>query len=265
MLMIFYIVFLMLFLLLMQEILRRNKYLTWFVFLILPFALLPWWLEHGSHNLFSWVKIYSVTMGVCWFTLCRYTQLKDKRWPFYVGYMILALNILEAVLKDISKEHYIHYINAVAGILLIFTLPGPKHIKVDMESKHRDFTWDTPIQWIIGYTLWNFAFIYLCVSRDTYIHIAVLGAPLIIGIFNNKLWLQARGFTLGLFGIMIYTYRPMFSEIMRPNQYDQILGLVAASLSLGWMSLYFVLFMKNKYQAILQPHIGTPTKDELKN
>ena len=100
----------------------------------------------------------------------------------------------EASMKDIQSGLYI---NAAAGLLLLVTTPGPKTISVDKEGKWRDFYYDLPFLWVLGYTIWNFTFVSGSYPHMYRMHIAVLLAAVVPAYFDNKLWNQARGFTLG--------------------------------------------------------------------
>ncbi len=124
--------------LLSQEALRRNKRLSWVTFLILPFVLLPWWIAHEEHSLFGWLKIYSISLSVSWALGVRFTALKEKKWAYVVIYVLLLLNIFEAVVLDIAEGHLLNYLNAIAGVLLIVTMPRAHTIRVDETGPYRD-------------------------------------------------------------------------------------------------------------------------------
>lgn len=222
-------------LLLLQELFRRNQWVSWGVFLIFPIVLFPWWKKHEKHSLFGWVKLYSITIGVSWYLAIRFTQLQDYQWSYIIAYLIVAANILEAAIKDISKKSFTNYLNATAGILLIVTLAGYSSMSVNVSSPYRDFAWDIPIYWIIGYTIWNIVMVYLHTPQHFGMHVAVLGSALIIGLMDNTLWLQARAYTLGIFFMLFFTYKPMFDPLRTPKVTHEKVALAGVILSLGWM------------------------------
>ncbi len=113
-------------LLLMQEWFRRSKKLTFFCFGVLPFGLISFWLSTGNTDWFKWVKIFSVIVAVWVLFICRYTKLGEKPWCLSLMYGILAINILEAVTKDYTGGGLAHVLNALAGTILIATLPWPR-------------------------------------------------------------------------------------------------------------------------------------------
>lgn len=207
--------------------------------------LLPWWIQHAEHSLFGWVKIYSVALAVSWLLALRFTALSEKKWTYYFGFLILVLNILEAVILDVAKGNYINYMNAAAGVLLIITLPGPHSITVDEESPFRDLTWDIPLNWIIGYTIWNIVLVYLQRPQHLGMHAAILGAALLVGIKNNKLWLQARAYTLAIFLMLFFSYKPMFVALRPPEIANGAVSLAGAVISLGWMIVHFAVFRRS--------------------
>lgn len=225
---------------LFQETFRRHKWLSWAVFLILPIGLLPWWIIHEEHSFFGWLKLYSVTLSVSWFMAFRSTTLSEKKWAYYIVFMALTFNILEAVILDIAEAYYANYINAAAGVLLIITLPGLRSISLDKESAYHDLAWDIPIGWIIGYTIWNIVFVYLQTPQHMGMHAAILGAALIVGFINNKLWIQARAYTLGIFLMLFFTYKPMFDVLRTPEITNEGMALVGVVISLGWMIVHLV-------------------------
>ena len=52
---------------------------------------------------------------------CVY-YLKGRQWPFLLFYLILLLNILDAVISDMARQNYL---NAVTGLCLMLTIPFP--------------------------------------------------------------------------------------------------------------------------------------------
>jgi len=54
-----------------------------------------------------------------------------------------------------------NYFNAIAGILLIATLDKVDSISVTKDN-YKDVIWNKmTLMWIIGYTIWNWTFVYL--------------------------------------------------------------------------------------------------------
>ena len=233
---------LLIILLALEELFRRSQVISCIVFLVLPIILIPWWREHEKHSRFGWIKLYSAAFAVLWFMFIRFTTLQNYQWAFFVVYLIVALNILEAVLLDIFKKTFSHYCNAAAGILLIVTLATYSSMGLDSSGLYRDLTWNIPVYWILGYTIWNLVIVYLHTPQHFGMHIAVLGSALIVGIIDNNLWIQARAYTLAIFFMLFFTYKPMFDPVRTPANTHQKLAVGGVALSLGWMIVIAVGF-----------------------
>lgn len=243
---IFVIILLLAALIVSYEIFRRYPIIALIVFLGLPLFLWPIWHKSGINEIFLWAKIYSVTIGICGIIACRYTKLGKKRWPFIVLYLLLALNIAEAVVLDITQGNLANILNAVAGILLIITIPWISKIYVDEESPFRDLCWDMSYLWIIGYTIWNWLVVFLNYSDMAGCHIAVLGAPLLISFIHRKHWLQARAFTLGSFLMITYTFKSVWDFLSAPYWGNQTAGLILAIIAISFIGIYTVCFLIGK-------------------
>lgn len=187
------LVFVALFLL--NEFSRRNKYCGFVSFIVLPISLSVLWftaLKDTTYtDWFHLAKVYSATAGCIGFWCIRYVHGKNKKtgkewrlsemkWSLCFPPLILAINICEAVARDIQigsqykgggilsdGTMYVlggswNYMNAIAGILNIITITGwlgiciRKHTKND---KSQDMLWPDMLWfWIIAYDLWNFAY-----------------------------------------------------------------------------------------------------------
>ncbi len=228
-----------------QELQRREPRFVVVCFIALPILLTPYWARVYHTDLFHWVKIFSVIAGVLWFTALRYTRLGKQRWAYYGVLFILAANILEAVLQDLSGGHLAHYLNAAAGILLIVTLFGRlETIQVNTQSRIRDLEWGSmTLAWVIGYTIWNWTFVFLQYPWNAGKHIAVLGAALIVGLMDPKRWLQARAFTLGTYLMFLFSF-PTFVEAAADTSAwsTSTTELLAAGLSIAFMVVYTAWF-----------------------
>lgn len=200
-----YTVIFLIFLLLTYQILYRYPIITWLIFLIAPFALIP--LARTQHNeYFVWIKVFSVAIGIYWLQTLRYTRLGQKNWALWVAWVMVAINISEAVAQSLLHPGMVNFINSLTGLFLIITLPRPGQIHIDTTSPYRSLIWDTPMIWVIGYVIWNWVFIYtlwpaLCVR-----HLAVLGAPFLIALYDNRLFEQARPLTLGPYMLLDFAF-----------------------------------------------------------
>jgi len=235
-------------LLLAQEIFRRFPKVTLVVFIVLPIILIFFLIENKiKTDWFSLTKVFSVTFALIWFSIFRLTKFGETKFAKVIIYLLLLVNIFEAVFKDVLSGGVTHYFNAIAGILLIVTLSGIDSINTT-KDKYKDVNWNgMMLMWIIGYTIWNWTFVYLNYTSVSAHHIAVLGAPLIIAFFNKGRWPQVRLLTLGVY---LFFFFFMFNKL-DPRIYssaswaNESAGLLLAVVSLIFMIIYTIFFLKS--------------------
>ncbi|MTI69793.1 MAG: hypothetical protein FH751_06000 [Firmicutes bacterium] len=208
-----------------NEITRRSKVLSILVYFVLPLvlAMLVYMGVLGSptgKTWFGWVKVISALIGVYGFLLIRFTKLGERKFAAIFPVTILSLNIAEAVYREFEvfatfKELEVdpggivilggiwNVFNGISGIICILTLAGFVGIKVS-KDKSRDMVWpDMTWMYIVGYTLWNFAYVYNCIStRAMYAGFGILLAALIAEyIFKRGAWLQHRAQILSFYAM----------------------------------------------------------------
>jgi Family of unknown function (DUF5692) len=222
-----------------NEITRRNKWLSYLVYIGLPlvFTFTLWKHTAGpdssSGDWFHWVKAYSALAGAVGFMYIRYHKKaqSNKFWLMFPP-LILAINITEAVIRDFqvhalySGDLYgsvvnmitMHggswnVMNGIAGILNILALSGWVGIFVT-KGKYKDMVWTDQLWWwIIAYDLWNFAYLYNSLSDHSfYAGTALLLSCTIPAFFMGKgSWLQHRAQTLGIWMIFAMSF-PSFQD-----------------------------------------------------
>lgn len=226
-------------LILVNELTRRKKWIAVLFFIILPIVLpfvlwLPYTATPGTGastgTWFHWVKVYSALAGCIGFMLIRYNErLAKNKWALMFPPLILSLNILEACIRDF-QVYGLHatgqvidgvvmisgpwnIMNGIAGLLNIVAISGWMGIRIS-KGRSRDMLWpDMMWFWIIAYDLWNFAYVYNCVSDHSfYAGAALLVACTIPAFFIRRgAWLQHRAHTLALW--MMFTMSvPMFVD-----------------------------------------------------
>lgn len=231
-----------------QEFFRRFPKVTLVLFIILPFLLTPYWIENGVTGWFLWAKMFSVVAGVVWFSIFRLTSFGETNFAKTGIYLILVINIIEALFKDILGGFLdggvAHYLNAAAGILLIVTLNKINSINTS-KKKYLDVNWDgMTLMWIIGYTIWNWTFVYLNLVQFSAENLAVLGVPLIIAFFDKGRWLQTRAFTLSTYLIFFYSLRHMYPKVYSYYWANEFYGYCLAEMSLIFMIVYAIVFLR---------------------
>jgi len=220
-------------LILLNEFSRLNKWTALFCFALVPLALtlFVWPATAGAGSStgtwFHWVKVYSALAGCLGFLLIRMSRkVENSKFRVIFPPLILALNILEACVRDFqcfSLNGVVdgvmmvggpwNIMNGIAGILNILTISGFTGIYVSA-GKRRDMVWPDMLWfWIIAYDIWNFAYVYNCVSDHSfYAGAALLIAPTLAAFFIKKgAWLQHRAHTLA-FWMMFTMACPAFVD-----------------------------------------------------
>jgi len=221
-------------LMLLNEIARANKWAGLALFLVLPVILtFTVWLKTAVPGTsvgtwFHWAKVYSVLAGCLIVWAIRFIPgMENKKFMLMLPAIILALNIMEAVIRDFQVSTFNgvrdgmllvggpwNILNGIAGILNIIAISGWMGIFVDRKNKQQDMLWpDMLIPWIIAYDLWNFAYVYNCVPDHAfYAGLALLLSCTIPAFFIKKgAWLQHRAHTLAFWMMFVMTY-PAFVD-----------------------------------------------------
>ncbi len=237
-----------------EEIFHRYPRFSLAFFSIALIILFPCWvLLIGVEDWFVWVKVLSIASGIIVLSLLRTTRLgSNAKLIQWTTYAFLAVNILEATVRDVVVGNMANYLNAAAGFLLIITLEKLSTVHVDKKGSNRDLLWSgMTLPWIVGYTLWNWVFIYLNFGfQSSVAHIAVLGSALLVVFRNKDRWLQARAFTLGMYFILFHSL-PHLVASLTINRYSSQLGLLISLVPFGFMVGYAILFMRRK---LFAPH-----------
>ncbi|WP_099469920.1 DUF5692 family protein [Konateibacter massiliensis] len=283
-------VFCLLFLL--NEATRRNKYVGFFCFVVMPIILSVIWftvLKDTTYtDWFHLAKVYSATAGCIGFWCIRHLRGTNKKtgkeWSLSTNKialcfpaLILAINICEAVARDIevgltfsmegggiANDSMLvlggswNFMNAAAGILNIITITGWFGIcirKATAKDKSRDMIWPDMLWfWIVAYDLWNFAYTYNCLpAHSWYCGFALLLAPTVCAFTLGKgAWLQHRAHTLAIWC--------MFAQTV-PAFIDEGKFAVASSYNTNWLFFWsFLSLAANIAVFVFMIYKATKTK-----
>ncbi len=244
-------------LLVINEISRRSKSMSIIMYCVVPVVLAGLIFTDilGSttgKTWFAWVKVISVLIIIYGFMLIRYTKLGKTKFAAIFPVVLLSLNIAEAVVREFEvfstfKELTVegsgavilggpwNIMNAIAGILCIVTITGSVGIKASKDSS-RDMIWpDMTWLYITGYTIWNFAYVYNCIStRSMYAGFGVLLAAIIAEVFFKRgAWLQHRAQTLVVYVMFALSFDYMQSDLFQiVPTYDQNMWMAVSVISL---------------------------------
>lgn len=234
----------------LNELTRRSTVAGFLCFVVMPIVLSVLWFtvlkETTYTDWFHLAKVYSATAGCIGFWCIRHLhgkskktgkewRLSENRIALVFPALILAINILEAVGRDIEVglnytqltmlpdgSMYVlggpwNYMNAAAGILNIITIVSWFGICIRKKTKQdgsRDMIWPAMMWfWIIAYDFWNFAYTYNCLPGHAwYCGFALLLAPTVCAFTLGKgAWLQHRAHTLALWCMFAQTF-PAFID-----------------------------------------------------
>lgn len=260
-----------------NEVARRFKWVGFAGFVALPLVLTFVWFtvlsEETYTDWFHLAKVYSATAGCIGFWLIRHFEKKDamgnvkwrlaeKKWALCFPPLILAINIAEAVARDIEvgATYWMthsgaiegevvgviggswNFMNAAAGILNIITITGWFGIVIKKKTKgdsSKDMLWPDMLWfWIIAYDLWNFTYTYNCIpSHSWYAGFALLLAPTLCSFTMGKgAWLQHRAQTLAIWCMFAQTF-PAFQDsgkFMVTSTYNPAIYTALGALALAF-------------------------------
>lgn len=238
-----------------EEIFHRYPKFSLAFFSIVSIILFPCWvLLVGVEDWFAWMKVFSIASGIIVLSLLRTTKLRNSaKLVQWITYAFLAVNILEATVRDAVVGNAANYLNAAAGFLLIVTLEKLRTVHIDKKEKHRDLLWSgMTLSWIVGYTLWNWTFVYLNFGlQSSLMHVAVLGSAFLVVFRNKDRWLQARAFTLGMYFVLFHSLPHLVPNLTINRSTDQ-LALIISLIPFGFMLGYAILFLRRK-QLLARP------------
>ena len=143
----------------LTEALRRGGWwLSVAVFGVLPLILAGLWPRLGLEpTAFEYIKVFSVSWGALYISALRFRGLVRLSWARTVAFLILFVNILEAMVTETFSHTYI---NPVAGGFLLLSQALPRLMRVEENDPQQDLRYDLGLDWVLAYTLWNFTFIY---------------------------------------------------------------------------------------------------------
>ncbi len=250
-----YILLLFLFLEYTRE--KQGFYKWFFILALLSFPL--WFLN--LHSWFRWAKTISVLIPICFVSFIRISNdgkhgsvmmsLK-KKWPLWILYFVLMLNIAEATLTDFELGNYY---NAIAGIILCITIPLPtRHWRIgknDGKNSFAELIADLPLAWCLLYVTWNAAFVYGENTAFFASSVCILIAPEIWMAYHKRtdLWLMGRIYTLALH-ILIRSSYDVFGPVMDSTAWANasvlhVWGIVNLALHIVYLGYWF-LKLRNK-------------------
>ncbi|MCK9191889.1 MAG: DUF5692 family protein [Sphaerochaetaceae bacterium] len=269
-------------LLLLNEVCRRTKIGGIFLLVVLPLFLTVFvWPKTTKgtsvDDWFHFAKVYSSLAGCIGFFLIRHIEgAVKKKWVLIFPPLILAVNILEAVIREVeigglglsakifegmmTTSGPWNYMNGIAGILNIITITGWAGIVIS-SSKSKDMLWpDMCWFWIVAYDLWNFAYTYACLGDHAwYCGVALLLAPTFAAFtFKKGAWLQHRAQTLAFWCMFAMTYPAFIDESQFAVHASQnpVALMIAGSLSLVANIAVAVYMIYKVVKTKRNPYVG---------
>ncbi|MCG8454598.1 MAG: DUF5692 family protein [Spirochaetales bacterium] len=173
---------------------------------------------------FRWAKDLSVLIPMLVVHAGRFSSLKNRQdslgkfltGPKVLGFLwvILALNIFEASLKDLMLGNTF---NGLCGFVMIACIPMSlkRSWRFDRKDKHI-LVADLSLAWCLLYTTWNAAFVYAESPAYVASSLCILLVPEIYNAISirrggGNMWLHARIYTL-----MIHVSIRSFADVFTP-------------------------------------------------
>lgn len=280
-----------------NELTRRSLKLSILVFVILPMLLaigiyLGFLGSPTGKTWFSWVKVVSALAGVYGFLLIRFSKLGKGNFAYFFPVSIMTLNIAEAVYRELEVfatfktlsfdaggvmvlGGYWNILNAIAGILCIVTLTGFVGITASKDQS-KDMIWpDMTWMYILGYTIWNFTYVYNCISnRSMYAGVGILGAALFAElVFKRGAWFQHRAQTLSVYVMFSLSFDFLKWPMMNIAPTYSLTALSTLGIASFGLNLLFFLVMivtilkykKNPLKEEIYSHTSYYKKTKLAN
>ena len=247
-----------------QWLRHRPPNSAYLLFVVLPFVLTPMWAlgsapplchSFGGPLFFCWLKTYSVSVAACWLTRYRFFRLETHPMAQLIALLLLPVNMLEAVIQGACMGTWPQYLNAVAGLLLVITLPFSNDaFQARTRGRARDLDYDGLTRaWIIGYTIWNWVFVYLLFPVIAGQQLAVLGTALAVGLLNPSRWLQARTYTLAIGCYMLFTVPDLvLARLGTADWSNPTVEFWTAFVSLAFMSILAFIQMGIRLRLVVR-------------
>lgn len=194
-------------------------------FWLISLATFPLWIILGQvEGWFRWFKVLSVLLPTAFIVgtarLAYYKPMNKnpileflrKDWVYWFLYAMLALNILEATIKDVQLGNIA---NAFVGAVLIITMPFPmKYWKFG--GKKADLLFYSTVAWNFLYTTWNLAFVYAEGVAFFGGTICILMAAELYPVFKKRpeLYIISRIYTLAFHMLMRTMGQSVFTQFM---------------------------------------------------
>jgi len=255
-------------LIILNEICRRTVAggITFLIIIPIILTLFVWPKTTKGTSVNDWFHYAKVYSSLCacigFFLIGHIKNATNKKWALLFPPIILAVNILEAVIREfqigglnLSNELFQNmmttsgvwnYLNGIAGILNIIAITGWVGIRIS-SSKSKDMLWpDMCWFWIVAYDIWNFAYTYNCLGDHAwYCGVALLLAPTVIAFTIKKgAWLQHRAQTLAFWCMFAMTYPSFIDESRFAVKATQNpTALMSASVLAIIANLALVIFM----------------------
>lgn len=209
-----------------QRVLPISGFVAIIIMSIVAIAGINSWNKLDS--LFEKMKFYSIIIATVILAFTRVSNItnltKDRPWLVegwsWLLWLLLAVNIGEAVYSEMDEGSYI---NPILGIILILLMPNPlltgkswKDLLFVDKGGYRDLVYKTPLFWSILYIIWDANYAYTDKKEHFAIICLVLLAPLLNTLPNSisvnpSLFIQARAYTLFI-RYMVIAYKDVFEE-----------------------------------------------------
>lgn len=174
--------------------------------------------------------------------------------PLVLGFLagILALNIFEASLKDITLGNYS---NGLCGLIMIACIPFTLKQSWRFDTKeHNILVADLTLTWCLLYTTWNACFVYAESPAYFAASCCILLVPELFNAYSaakgkGNYWLHARIYTL-MIHVSLRSYADIFTPFMDASTWHnsgvkEVWGVVNLILMAAY-AIWWILKLKEQ-------------------
>jgi hypothetical protein len=162
-----------------------------------------------SDGWFAYAKLYSILFSASCVWYIR--NHPDTIWGRKIRTWSFAVNVMEGVLVEATHGSWI---NPLAGLLIIATLPRWQTLEVNQKNELR---WESSLIWVLAYTIWNNVLTINVYPSFWVLHTMHVFIAFFMVISDPKLYAMIRAISLNISLSLITAFMPALSTVISQN------------------------------------------------